>query len=59
MDMYYYNKTQNIIYKPFLLNLNHVETTITQRKKKLSVPSKIIREIIRFYFCFLKSLSKN
>lgn len=54
MDMYYYNKIQNIIYKPFLLDLNHVETTITQRKKKLSIPSKIIREIIRFYFLILK-----
>ncbi|EAI2146471.1 glycosyltransferase family 25 protein [Campylobacter lari] len=54
MDMYYYNKTQNIIYKPFLLGLNHIETTITQRKKKLNVPSKIIREVIRFYFYILK-----
>lgn len=53
MDMYY-NKIQNIIYKPFLLDLNHVETTITQRKKKLSIPSKIIRETIRFYFLILK-----
>ncbi|MBT0832153.1 glycosyltransferase family 25 protein [Campylobacter lari] len=54
MDMYYYNKMQNIIYKPFLLDLNHIETTITQRKKKLNIPSKIIREIIRFYFYILK-----
>ncbi|EAK9939898.1 glycosyltransferase family 25 protein [Campylobacter lari] len=54
MDMYYYNKIQNIIYKPFLLNLNHVETTITQRKKKLNIPSKIIRKITRFYFLTLR-----
>ncbi|EAI4298047.1 glycosyltransferase family 25 protein [Campylobacter lari] len=59
MDMYYYNKIQNIIYKPFLLDLSHMETTITQRKKKLNIPSKIIREVIRFYFYILKSLSKN
>lgn len=41
-------------YKPFLLDLNHVETTITQRRKKLNIPSKIIREIVRFYFLILK-----
>lgn len=31
-----------------------METTITQRKKKLNIPSKIIRKITRFYFLTLR-----
>ncbi|HEC1756115.1 TPA: glycosyltransferase family 25 protein [Campylobacter lari] len=57
MDIYYYHKVENIIYKPFLIYLSSLNSIIGQRNQKpKNIFRKIIREIFRFYFSAKKTL---
>lgn len=57
MDMYYYHKVKNIIYKPFLIYLSSLNSIIGQRNQKpKNILRKITREIFRFYFSIKKTL---
>ena len=60
MDMFFINKVQNIIYKPFCISEDEIhtkDTTILGRQKvNIRVWWKISREISRF---FLFSIYKN
>lgn len=55
MDMYYYHKVSNIIYKPFLIHSSSLSSTIGERNDKpKNIMKKIIREFFRFYFYIYK-----
>ncbi|EOV8885672.1 glycosyltransferase family 25 protein [Campylobacter coli] len=60
MDMYYYSKVFTITYTPLLLKTTDINSTIEERKKdKRPIFKRIIKEICRLYFIYLKFTYKQ
>ncbi|MBZ7966658.1 glycosyltransferase family 25 protein [Campylobacter sp. RM9756] len=54
IDMYYHSRVFTIVYTPSLIKFTNIPTTIIERDRKICVFKKIIREVCRLYFIFLK-----
>ncbi len=60
MDMYYYSKVFTVIYIPLLLKITDINSTIEERERqKKSIFKRIIKEICRLYFIYLKFIYKH